>query len=182
MKKENMMLCKIKDKKALRGGFTLIETLIVMAMLAILGTVLVSLVASGGKQFQHLQKNYQSENEARIALSYITVKIRQNDVMLADNNSGVQLVGSELQIYRPLSEGGYWQIYYDNTNGELREKLFEHNADLLPISDQLIAEGLSGLALTFDENSRIISIAISYQSDIGTRTLSEQVHLRSELE
>ena len=81
-----------------------------------------------------------------------------------------------------MSDDGYWRIYYNSTSGELREKLFAHNGDLLPISDSLISEGLSGIALDYDLASQILSVAISYQSDIGERTLSEQVHLRSELE
>lgn len=63
-----------------RNGFTLIEILIVLLIMAILGTIILTLTKTSQNLYQNIYKDADGQTEARIALSYIMVKIRQNDV------------------------------------------------------------------------------------------------------
>ena len=61
-------------------GYTLVELITVMAIVGILGTMLVSMLNIGVKFYRTADTSMDNQNNARLAIAYITVKIRQNDV------------------------------------------------------------------------------------------------------
>ena len=60
-------------------GFSVIELLIALAIMALLGSSLIALMGAGGDAFRRVLSDRDAQAEARIAVSYVTVKIRQND-------------------------------------------------------------------------------------------------------
>jgi prepilin-type N-terminal cleavage/methylation domain-containing protein len=82
----------MKNKSTPESGFTLVEILIAIVVIAILGTATLSLLSSTGSLYNKIHYDSNSENEARIALSYITIKVRQNDFTYHDGGSIVNSV------------------------------------------------------------------------------------------
>lgn len=62
-----------------RGGFTLIELVIAMAVLAILGGAIAGVLQTGLRSYSRISESMYTETEARTALSLVTVQIRQHD-------------------------------------------------------------------------------------------------------
>ncbi len=96
-----------------RGGFTLLEMVVAIGVVAILGTALLSFIAASGNLFGNISSEYYAENEARIALSYITVKVRQNDFTYFVSGStkpvnSVKLIGEDGQVLQ--STDGHSEI------------------------------------------------------------------------
>lgn len=62
-----------------RKGFTLIELVIAMAVLAILGGAIAGVLHTGLRSYSRISESMYTETEARTALSLVTVQIRQHD-------------------------------------------------------------------------------------------------------
>lgn len=108
-------------------GYTLVELMTVLAIMAILGTMLVSMLNTGSKFYRSADSTMDSQNNARIATAYITVKIRQNDV--ANGISVVSLLDSSsnsLQVLKirdsSMPPGNTFWIYFDSNTKKLREQ------------------------------------------------------------
>lgn len=145
-------------------GNTLIELMIVMSMVALLGGVILGLVSTGGSAFQKIQAAHSTQTEARLALSYITVKVRQNDVQ-----AGIVLNNpSSIHIVNP--SGGYWDIYQDGS-GNLKEDNYDGTNHKI----STIAEGITFSATLINKQ---LTLTIGYSG--GTKQLNEIIALRSD--
>lgn len=158
------------------GGFTMIELVVVMAMMVVLACVLLSLVSSGGKHFQRNEDIYRSENEARTALSYVTVKMRQNDFVAENGVRSVSASGNTLTINRYKGGGDYWEIRLDS-DGNLKE--YTHFAIGGTPKEDIIATGLKDFKVT-STNGRLITVEIEYRMSDTDKSLNGQIYLRAD--
>ncbi|NLT57963.1 MAG: prepilin-type N-terminal cleavage/methylation domain-containing protein [Clostridiales bacterium] len=167
-------------------GFTVIELLVVMMVLSVLGGVLITLVHTGGSGYNHTLRNYEAENEARTALSYITVKVRQNDENINGADCSIKMEDGILKIMKYIEErdpgldpwNNRFEVAFDLDGGKLTEQVYENDEHK---GENLIAEGLRSLNFEFDEAAGVLAVDIGYNSDGRDLTLSGKVFLRSEL-
>ncbi len=174
-----LLLFKTKNSNK---GFTLIEAIAAMAIMAIFSGALYTLFFSGGKTFQVVHDSYKAQNDARIAMSYITVKIRQND-MVTIGGSGpehaVQIIDDEHLRIRDADDVNYWWIY--RVDKELRESkdgislTTTNSAVIADIEDVTFAPEISA-----ETGAQSIRITIDYLDGATPRVLEETVTLRSE--
>lgn len=167
-----------------KSGYTLVELVLVMAILGILGGTLVAVTGVGSKAFSRINGEFSAQSEARAAMSFITVKLRQNDM------SGIISIDTAhmnaLKIDPPMDAGvdNCWYIYFDPSDKKLKEisgTTFNTAAALV------IAEGLesAGFEITDDPASlgRSVKTSITYKADASTaviKSLTETVALRSD--
>ena len=184
----------ILNKITSEKGFTLVELLLAMAILSILAASLVSLLSTGSSLFVNTEKYYQSQLEARTALSYITVKIRQNDVAgavelrrIAGLSSLLAEQKDALVIRNRLDSTKSWVIYFDD--GVLYEKYCVFSSDELHlIHSHVIAEGLKNVAFeeetqAEDKLRKLISVSIEYFNAGGqadAKILKSKIALRTD--
>jgi len=109
-------------------GYTLVELITVLAIVAIMGTMLVSMLNLGVRFYRTENTAMDNQNNARLAMAYITVKIRQNDV---DNGITVESetvsLDDSIEVLRIkdtsyVSGTKYFWIYYDDNTDKLREQ------------------------------------------------------------
>ncbi|MFX0548758.1 prepilin-type N-terminal cleavage/methylation domain-containing protein [Hathewaya histolytica] len=62
-----------------KKGFTLIEVMVVVALISILMGIISVFVINSSRFASDSKKNFNSLSEARIAMSYLTMKIREHD-------------------------------------------------------------------------------------------------------
>jgi len=169
---------KIKNLVKNRTGLTLIELILAMAIMSILMTLYYSLFFTGGRQYEYVYDSYKRQNEARIAMSYITTRIRQNDILLDGPERHAVSVGTTgsmhwLRIESKDTDGDphYEYIYgYTGPDGDMR--LMSINTEEPDISSveldrgTVIADSLSGIEFSWmtQNDNTCITIEIKYDS------------------
>lgn len=167
------------------GGYSLIELIISMAIIALLGSALFTMISSGGRSYQRIQKNYTSQNDARVALSYVTVKIRQNDRVYVDPagviTSGISVSGNIIRITDPSHTDMYWWIYRQG------EKLMEQYGNGMAAGGGTEIAAITGftaeqLTRAAPEDPLKLKIAIEYDDGSGApyKELNEIISLRAD--
>lgn len=171
-----------------RKGFTLIEVLVTMALMSIFISMIYSLFLAGGRTYKVSYDSYKAQNEARIAMSYITTKIRQNDSV---DDSGLHNISLKAEApillgrkYLDISDGagGHCYIYESNgLAGVVDHNLMESTVNPFNGAGTVIAEGFTNI--TFDTSLTITgatSIEITIKYNGNQDELKETVTLRAD--
>ncbi|WP_176786210.1 PilW family protein [Desulfosporosinus hippei] len=166
-------------KKKSSKGYTLVELIVVMAIMGILGTTLLTMMNTGGKLYRDANAIMEEQSNSRLAMSYITMRIRQNDVK---NNISIKNVSIDSEMYRALtivdstnSSRSYW-ICFDTTTNKLKEHIVTSTStsvsDIADVSDFIIKklDSVSNMPTT---------LHIEVTSKDGTIHLNEDLTLRS---
>ena len=169
---------KIKKLAKSKKGLTLVELILAMAIMSILMAAYYSLFFTGNRHYEYVHDSYRKQNEARIAMSYVTTRIRQNDVLLdGPERHAVSIATSGsrqwLRIESKDADGKqqYEHIYgYTGPGGDMRlMSVVTREADIG--SDELadgtvIADNLSGIEFSWmtQNDNTCITIEIKYDS------------------
>lgn len=166
-----------------KKGFTLIELIVAMAVMSVLLALYYSMFFAGGRTYETLYDSYKTQNEARIAMSFITVKIRQNDYVIGPSLHAVSVAED------PDPDRGWFMLIDDGDVHTADEyiytlpsstgrKLMTSTSNFDP-DGTVIAENLDGLEFSTAtiEGNQCINIVISYNS--GNSQLEESVVLRA---
>ena len=182
---------RIKRHTRSEKGFTLIELIMAMAIMSILLTMYYSLFFTGGKQYDFVHDSYKMQNEARIAMTYITTKIRQNDELISGTDKHAVSIQTEgvapnerkyLQI-ETLGAGGdsdYEYIYKYYYAGSGETKLMTSQTAAFQADGHVIADSLNDIELEeIEENGNTcIKIVVKYDTS-GKGKFEETVVLRA---
>ena len=171
----------MKEHMTNNRGNSLIELIMVMVLLVLFGVTIYTIIYAGSEAQRHIISDKDAEINARIALSYVNVKLRQNDMAGKISVQENPLTGQNAIVIRDYDEQGApfdtWFFHADDgiyefigLEGELPD------IDLsLPIIEM---EGL-GYAIAYDEGRRSITCTISYPYRDQMEALSTAIHLRS---
>lgn len=161
-----------------RGKTNTLETLLVTIMLILLTAAVFSLVAAGGETYGKILKNRDELGRARIAISYINVKVRQNDQAGAVYLSGDVIPGLKTLVIKHKGEleGMYTYIFHEN--GALFECFIEEGIypkreyamKVCSVDDLSIEPGEEGIALKLSAGYRFAGKDKKLLADIALRT------------
>lgn len=182
---------RIKRHTRSEKGFTLIELIMAMAIMSILLTMYYSLFFTGGKQYDFVHDSYKMQNEARIAMTYITTKIRQNDELISGTDRHAVSIQTEgvapnerkyLQI-ETLGAGGdsdYEYIYKYYYAGSGETKLMTSQTAAFQADGHVIADSLDDIEFeeTEENGNTCIKIVVKYDTS-GKGKFEETVVLRA---
>ena len=171
---------KIKKLAKSKKGLTLVELILAMAIMSILMAAYYSLFFTGNRHYEYVHDSYRKQNEARIAMSYVTTRIRQNDVLLdGPERHAVSIATSGsrqwLRIESKDADGNqqYEHIYgYTGPGGDTRLMSINTNTEEPDISSveldrgTVIADSLSGIEFSWmtQNDNTCITIEIKYDS------------------
>ena len=158
------------EAKNTQSGFSVVELLIALAIMSLLATSLLTIISSGGEAFRSIFDVKDAQGEARVALSYITVKIRQNNALGRISvvpSDSVTNTGNVLKIAGDPDNavGENYFIYYeespDGGAGRLVEKYSSMPGVDEPKNAVKIAD-ISGFDISYtDEAHTAIKISVS---------------------
>lgn len=164
-------------------GFTLIELIVVLAIMGIMGSMLVSMMHTGAMTFRSTYDTADAQNDARVAMSYLTVKIRQNDARPNDGTDGIKVIVSDtgsfqtLQIKDSQNTGFSFWIYC--ADGKLRQQYAADAAgfDSIHLDSGMEIANISDLDVQKEE----AKITLRVKSSDNSVDLTQIVTLRSSL-
>ena len=144
------------------NGRALIETLSAMLLLILLGAGCFSLSVSSFGAYQRLNDAKEKSTELRVASSFITTKIRQNDITGGIDVKPEPITGNNaLVIYENLDGESYatW-IYY--SAGYLMEALvLEHEEPSLDVSQKIAKVDDFKIEYNLDEQKISTTVGIN---------------------
>ena len=182
---------KIKKLAKSQKGLTLVELIMAMAIMSILMAAYYSLFFTGNRHYEYVHDSYRKQNEARIAMTYITTKIRQNDELISGTDTHAVSIQTEgvapnekkyLQI-ETLGAGGdseYEYIYKYYYAGSGETKLMTSQTAAFRADGHVIADSLNDIELEeIEENGNTcIKIVVKYDTS-GKGKFEETVVLRA---
>ena len=164
-------------------GFALIEMVMVMALLSLFGVTIFTLVLSGAKAQEGVLRDKEAQTDARVVMSYINVRVRQNDEIDKISVVNVQPEPDEngdfvnaIQIKKRENDYDYWIYWYDGKLLECVTNPGEHpryEFSFLEIID------VHFLDLDIDEENGCLTITIFYEYKDEIVSLTETIWLRS---
>ncbi|MEA4901304.1 DUF4860 domain-containing protein [Desulfitobacterium sp.] len=165
-------------------GFTLIELIVVLAIMGIMGGMLVSMIHTGAITYRSTYDMADAQNDARVAMSYLTVKIRQNDARPNDGTDGIKVIVSDtgsfqaLQIKDSQNTGFSFWIYC--ADGKLRQ---QYAADVAGFDGaHLDSSGMEIANISdLDVQKEEAKITLRVKSSDNSVNLTQIVTLRSSL-
>lgn len=118
-------------------GVTLIELIIVIALITVIGGTLMTILDVGGKHYKEATEVFDNQSEARIAMAFITTSLRQNDT-----GEGINITpnpGSSLIIKKSSGDiSFYYEDGYLKTNtktiAKIKKVLFEKHDSSIDIT------------------------------------------------
>ena len=153
-------------------GLTLVELMAVMAIMAILAATLSATLSTGSRLFRRTDDTYKAQTEARVAMSYITMKLRQHD-----RTGGVAVNDQPGNPYLQLTSGGTTtKIYHQDK--KLVEQIEKTDGSIV-FTD--IAEHIKAVEFSQSSDKKLIIVSIKYFDGNGSeKALSKTVILRSD--
>jgi len=165
-----------KDNK----GYSLVELVLVMMLLLLFGVTIFTLIFSGSDTYQRINENQSTESDVRIALSYLNLKIRQNDV--ADKIEIKNFPGTErpaLVLYDPR-EGSDLVTWIFWEDGKLLECLVsEGEPPSADLSFTII--DVDDFTIAYNPLTRTVTGTVQYVYNGQILVRSCKVWIRSEM-
>lgn len=167
---------------ASRQGYTLVELVLVMLLLALFGVTIMTLIQSGTTAYQKIVDNRDAESDARIAINYLDVRVRQNDergaITVRQNPLGE---GNALVIRERYDEIDYytWVYFLD---GKLYECALLLDTEQVSVERSVSIASLRAFSFAMQEGGvlhQYAEYAYSTAQDEEIRSLSSVIVLRS---
>ena len=179
---------RILGAKINQAGFSIIELLIALTLLAFLATSLLTIITAGGDAFQRVLDEKTAQSEARIAISYITVKLRQHSSQgnisivpsdsLSDSRNVLKIEGAA-----GIVPGESYFIYFEESPDGGAGRLVEKSSVAPRVGDPAGAHKIADISdfevTYFDENQSTINISVSCDTPAERITREVTITLRS---
>ena len=160
-----------------KNGNTLVELLMVMLLLILFGSTISILIYSGGRTQQKIISEKNSQIDARVAISYLNMKIRQSD---AEGMISVELnesTGANSILIKERADWGGIDTWIFWDGGVIYECLVDPGGRPAVGLSEKIAE-VDSFSTGYDGAGAILNV-IGYTVNGAQKELRSSVYLRS---
>lgn len=159
-------------------GSTLVELIMVMLLLVLFGATGYTLVHAGALTQQRIMQEKDAQTEARIVLSYINVKLRQNDESGKVAVEKATLTGKDALVIKDRAEDYAFDTWIFCYEGKLLECLIPPGEQPTELASFYIADA-EELVVSVDPDSGAITNTLYYYSGGQLKNVSETIYMRS---
>ncbi|HPJ21392.1 MAG TPA: DUF4860 domain-containing protein [Clostridia bacterium] len=155
-----------------------IESFVVIILMVVVLASMVVLMNSGRVAYSRILSNSKSIQDARTALSYINMKIRQNDMEGSMEYSESILDGMDALVIRHsgAEEGMVTYIFHDGH--ALREVYVMEDRVPDPEDGILIVE-IDGIDIGLEEDEGILRVTVYYDEGTDRKSMERVIGIRS---
>lgn len=153
------------------------ETISVLFLLLILGIGIFALAVSSTSAYSGIYNMKNTDSQLRLALSFINMKIRQNDRKGAVRVGKNPVNGGSAVIIREEYDNGFYETWIYQNDGKLREALMPEGMEPSDEYSFEIADA-DGFAAELDRN--LLNISVWIDNDEGTKRLDGSIKLRAD--
>ena len=164
----------IKDE----SGNTLVELIMVMVLMVFFGFTIFTLIQAGSHTEQRIIDNKNAQVDARIALSYITVRVRKNDSVGRIEVVPVDHTGEDAILIRHRSFEDEYDRWIYFSDGKLRECITYPDEQPEDDLSDIIVE-IDGFAVSYDSSKNTINASIEYKYGAGIENMDTLIKLRN---
>ena len=165
----------LRNKK----GYTLVELMFVMVLLLLFGILTFELVVSGSNAYKNVIRGRNTASELRVALSYMDMRLRQNDeagLIRVDKNPLNQ--GDALVITEEY-EGDIYETWIYCDEGKLREAIVKKGET----PDNSISTEVADIdRLAVDYRNGAVHTEVARNETDGWKSYASDIHVRSTLQ
>lgn len=166
----------MKDKNAQKGS-TMVEMIMVMALLALFGITIYTLIYSGESTQDRILQEKNAQSDARIALSYINVRLRQNDVNGKIAVEKIELTGENAIVIKERDEDYAYDTWIFCYDGKLFECFTDPDVQPTELGSFYIVDS-EGVETELNDDGTITNTVYYYYGDALT-SISSTIYLRS---
>jgi hypothetical protein len=158
-------------------GNSLVELVMVMMFLILLGATVYTLIFAGITTQEQMTQQKNAQMNARIALSYVEVRVRQNDTRNKIEIKENEINGKNSIVIQERGRFGSYDVWIYWANGWLRQEVTEAGGQPIGLKYNKISE-INYFDVTLDENG-LISTYITYNYKGSTKTIVNKIYIRS---
>ncbi len=167
---------RLNTKSAYSAGYNTIEMLLVMLLLALFGFAIFSLIVSGTQTYARINDTRSNQENARTAISYVEIRLRQNDVegqIYVTPDAGMG--NTALEIRNPFVEDDMrtWIFFHEGT---LYECITSYG-DPPSLELSLPIVEVDGMSIEAEGNS--VRVDVRYSANEEERHMRTRVTLRT---
>lgn len=159
-------------------GSTMVELIMVMLLLILFGTTIYTLIYAGATTQERIMREKDAQTDARIALSYINVKLRQNDVNGKIVVEKAELTNKDAIVIKDRSEDYAYDTWIFCYDGKLMECLVPPDEQPTELGSFYIADS-EDLDTAYDSTSGSITNTLYYYSGDALKSISSTLYIRS---
>jgi len=167
---------------------SLIELIMVMTLLVLFGMTIFTLMYSGADTQDRIMREKNTQIDARIAVSYINVKLRQNDMLNRDIDNQmkigvrpISLTGRNAIVIRERTFDYEYDTWIYEYGGKLYELLTdpgdEPNEDNHKMGFYIV--DVERMDTVFDAKNGTVTNTVYYSYNDGLDSITSTVYLRS---
>lgn len=140
-------------------GYSLIELVLVMALLIIFGLGTFTLVISGSGAYKNILDKKEVNSELRVAISYINMRIRQNDSVGAVRVEKSPFGNDAAIVTEEVIESDTYETWIFWHEGKLRETLIKQGEPVTIDISFAIAD-VDGFIAKYDNDKKLIKLNV----------------------
>ena len=161
------------------GRGATLELIMVMVFVIFFGLFALSLIASGAGVSERIAGNIDAQQDARLALNYVNVRVRQNDAVGRVEVATIPRTEAHGILIRHRTAAADFDRWIYFENGRLLEALTDPGQYPLYALSTAIAE-IYSFNVSYQSGRNIVDIAIEYEYNGEIQYVSKAIRLRSD--
>jgi prepilin-type N-terminal cleavage/methylation domain-containing protein len=161
-------------------GYSLIELVLVMALLVIFGLSTFTLVVSGSGAYKNILDKKEANSELRVAISYINMRIRQNDSVDSVRVEKSPFGNDAAIVTEEVIDNSTYETWIFWHEGKLREALVRQGESVTVDISFVIAD-IDGFSALYNNDKKSILLDVWRVEEGLKKDYSSLVFLKSAL-
>jgi prepilin-type N-terminal cleavage/methylation domain-containing protein len=163
-------------------GFSLIELIVVMAVMVIIGGCIYGFVSASTRSYNSVSKDVDLQEEAQLAMNQLTsILMNAQDGVSYDDSTKTLYIYNDENRYK-IAKGTDDSLYYSVEERKKSETTGEFTTDFIASTDQaLMAEFLKDFSVVVDDSAStiVVNVTMAFEKAKNSYSTTQKIALRN---